>query len=107
LSARCDLEAAARPLAFAGLWDAWEGDGKKLLTYCILTTAPNEMVGSILDRQPVILGPGQHADWLDPATLQDRLRSFFGYVRTRRSSELCNLVPQRPLGRRRGSQGNF
>jgi putative SOS response-associated peptidase YedK len=59
--------------AFAGLWD---GDA-----FCILTTAPNEVVRPIHDRMPVILRREDYARWLDPAlrdprVLQDLLRPF-------------------------------
>jgi len=43
------------------------------VTCCILTTAPNELVGSVHERQPVILRPDQHATWLDADSPQDRL----------------------------------
>jgi putative SOS response-associated peptidase YedK len=62
--------------AFAGLWEAWPGGGKPLVTCCILTTAPNELVGAVHHRQPVILRPERHAAWLDPATPPDELRSL-------------------------------
>ena len=39
----------------------------------ILTTDANELVGSIDDRMPVILHPGDFGLWLDPA-VQDAKR---------------------------------
>jgi hypothetical protein len=41
-----------------------------------VTTAPNELVGAVHHRQPVILRPEQHAAWLDPDTSQDELRAM-------------------------------
>ena len=45
-----------QPFAMAGLWDSWSGEeGKVLLTYTIITTSANELVGRIHPRMPVIL----------------------------------------------------
>jgi putative SOS response-associated peptidase YedK len=62
-------------LACAGLWESWsgrdsEGEGAPLLTFTILTTAPNEAMGAVHDRMPVVLGPDQFERWLDPATTE-------------------------------------
>lgn len=54
------------PLAFAGLWDHWEKDGEAITSFTILTTSPNELMGSLHDRMPVILEPDAFSDWLDP-----------------------------------------
>lgn len=57
-----------RLFAFAGLWDCWgEGDGK-LMTCCFITGEPNELVGTVHDRMPVILQPDDYDVWLGPAT---------------------------------------
>jgi putative SOS response-associated peptidase YedK len=53
--------------AFAGLWDP-EGGGLPE-TYCILTTVPNELVGSVHDRMPVILSAEGMARWLGEGPL--------------------------------------
>src|SRR5207248_8292339 len=42
-----------RPFAFAGLWDAWMGGAKPLLTCCLITTHANELVRPVHDRMPV------------------------------------------------------
>ena len=59
------------PLAFAGLWEEWEGpdrDGtQRLRSTTIVTTTPNETMASIHDRMPVILPPSAWDEWLDPA----------------------------------------
>jgi putative SOS response-associated peptidase YedK len=58
-----------RPFALAGLWETWEGPDHSALETCtILTTEPNELVGPIHDRMPVILPPEVISAWLDPAT---------------------------------------
>ena len=57
-----------RPMAFAGLWESWEGPGHSALESCtILTTAANDLVRPIHDRMPVIVAPQDYAQWLDPA----------------------------------------
>ncbi len=60
------------PLAFAGLWDRWEGPEGSLLTCCILTTAANELVKTLHDRMPCVVGPDEFARWLDPSSTPDQ-----------------------------------
>ena len=60
-----------RPLAFAGLWESWEGADHSALESCtILTTAANDLVRPIHDRMPVIVDPEDYGRWLDPAVQQ-------------------------------------
>jgi len=57
-----------RPFTFAGLWEHWQSpDGEPVESCTILTTAANELLAPIHERMPVILAPGDHALWLDPA----------------------------------------
>jgi putative SOS response-associated peptidase YedK len=57
--------------AMAGLWETWQppqaGDSP-LETFTILTTKANTRVAPVHGRMPVILGPAQHASWLNEAT---------------------------------------
>ncbi len=56
-----------RTFAFAGLFDEWKlRSGPPLRTFAILTTQPNELVGALHDRMPVILSPQGEDLWLDP-----------------------------------------
>ncbi|GAE94988.1 hypothetical protein JCM21714_4191 [Gracilibacillus boraciitolerans JCM 21714] len=57
---------------FAGLWDRWESDGEEIVSCTILTTQPNNLMGEIHDRMPVILDERQREMWLDP-TLEDKI----------------------------------
>jgi putative SOS response-associated peptidase YedK len=42
------------PFAFAGLWDVWrKPDGKRVESFTIITTEPNELVRPIHNRMPV------------------------------------------------------
>jgi putative SOS response-associated peptidase YedK len=53
-------------LAFAGLWDKWKKpDGTEVLSYTIITTAPNDFVARFHDRMPVVLDECDYARWLD------------------------------------------
>ena len=69
-----------KPFAFAGLWDTWRRDGEKLESFTILTTSPNDLVGQVHDRMPVIVAPEDYARWLDPkcnaTDVQDLLRAY-------------------------------
>jgi putative SOS response-associated peptidase YedK len=62
---------------FAGLWDVWEaGDGSRVVSCCVVTTSPNELVAEVHDRMPVILGRDAYAEWLDPGTPESRLKEL-------------------------------
>jgi putative SOS response-associated peptidase YedK len=66
------------PFVFAGLWDGWQNpDTKEWLRSCIIITEePNELVGQIHNRMPVILPPGTHEQWLSGETGKEILRPF-------------------------------
>jgi putative SOS response-associated peptidase YedK len=54
------------PFAFAGLWDVWrKPDGKRVESFTIITTEPNELVRPVHNRMPVILRPEDEEQWLD------------------------------------------
>jgi putative SOS response-associated peptidase YedK len=54
------------PYAFAGLWDVWrKPDGKKMESFTIITTEPNELVRPVHNRMPVILRQEDEEQWLD------------------------------------------
>ncbi len=54
-----------RPFALAGLWETWQGgDGSVIDSCTILTTEPNELMGPIHNRMPVILEPPDYDLWL-------------------------------------------
>ncbi|MGZ9213713.1 MAG: SOS response-associated peptidase, partial [Candidatus Binatia bacterium] len=49
----------------AGLWDTWKKpDGQTLRTYTIVTTEPNEMLGPVHNRMPVMLSDQDALEWL-------------------------------------------
>jgi putative SOS response-associated peptidase YedK len=66
------VRADRAPFAFAGLWEEWQGpDGSGLSTFCLLTTAANDVLSAIHHRMPVIIAAGDMAAWTDPAALPD------------------------------------
>ncbi len=52
------------PMALAGLWERWDGGAEPLLTFTIVTTAPNELVAELHHRMPAILPPERWDRWL-------------------------------------------
>ena len=55
-------------LAMAGLLAAWRSpQGADIVSTCVITTTPNELMAPIHDRMPVLLAPTQFDAWLDPA----------------------------------------
>ena len=57
------------PFAFAGLWETWKSPERESVRSCtIVTTKPNEFIGPIHNRMPVILSRETEALWLDPMT---------------------------------------
>ena len=54
------------PFMFAGLFSVWkDAEGKEFPSFTIITTTPNELVGEIHDRMPVILPEEHFEQWLD------------------------------------------
>lgn len=52
--------------AMAGLYDTWTSpDGRKVGSFTVITTSPNELMANIHNRMPVILRPEDEALWLD------------------------------------------
>jgi putative SOS response-associated peptidase YedK len=56
------------PFALAGIWESWRHpqSGEIVRTFCIITTAANDLVDAIHDRMPVILPPEAYERWLSP-----------------------------------------
>ena len=66
--------------SFAGIWDVWKRDGEEIISCAIITTEPNELLGMVHNRMPVILRAGDVDAWLDEDAggdeLQDLLKPF-------------------------------
>ena len=65
------------PFAFAGVWTPWKSPaGEWLHTCAIVTTTPNEVVGHLHDRMPVMLPRDAEAAWLDGSAAADELSAL-------------------------------
>jgi putative SOS response-associated peptidase YedK len=55
------------PLALAGLWASWKDPSteERLTTCTIVTTEPNDLVGKLHNRMPVVLPESEWDRWLD------------------------------------------
>jgi putative SOS response-associated peptidase YedK len=73
---------SSRPFGFAGLYDTWRPrEGSPISSCTIITTRPNEVVGPIHNRMPVIVPRKEYSLWLDnsvqdPGTLLPLLEPF-------------------------------
>jgi putative SOS response-associated peptidase YedK len=57
---------ASGPVAFAGIWERWQGpDGEALDTVAILTTAANKRLQPIHHRVPAVIVQDAYATWLE------------------------------------------
>lgn len=59
----------AAPMAMAGIWQDWAGEGGPLTTVAVVTCAANQAMARIHDRLPVILEPEDWPLWLGEAGL--------------------------------------
>jgi putative SOS response-associated peptidase YedK len=66
---------ADEPMAMGGLWESWTdpASGEILRTFCVITTAANEIMAPIHDRMPVILRPADWVAWLAPGSAMEQV----------------------------------
>lgn len=57
-------------LVFAGLWEPWDRDGKRVETFVIFTTWPNQPLRAICNRMPVIVPPERYDAWLSAGLVE-------------------------------------
>jgi len=53
-------------LAYAGVWDVWDGPDGPVESVAVLTVPANDLVEPLHDRMPAIISEGQFVAWLDP-----------------------------------------
>ncbi len=53
-----------QPLAIAVIWECWSRGPGALLSFAMVTTPPNKLIGKITDRMPAVLPPEHWAKWL-------------------------------------------
>ncbi len=63
-------------MAFAGLWEHWEGDSDVIESCSIIVTEANDQVRTVHDRMPVILQPDTFNQWLDEEATADGLQDL-------------------------------
>jgi putative SOS response-associated peptidase YedK len=57
---------SGKPMAFAGLWETWEGpNGEEVDSAAIVTTRANHTLSPLPDRMPVIIAPDAFDLWLN------------------------------------------
>lgn len=61
--------ASGKPYGMAAIWNKGSAENAIPPNFCIVTREPNEIVGRIHNRMPVILREEHVARWLDPAPL--------------------------------------
>jgi putative SOS response-associated peptidase YedK len=66
--------------AFAGLWDLWEKEGKRILSCSIITTFPNALCKEIHDRMPVILPREREGEWLSDIPVEKAIEFLQPYT---------------------------
>lgn len=77
--------ADGQPLAAAGLWSAWrdpsvaDESAAWLHSCALVTTSANALMAPVHDRMPVVLEPGDWAEWLDPSN--DDVAGLAGLLR--------------------------
>lgn len=60
-----------RPYAMAAIWNPGSAEKAVPPNFCIVTREPNELVGRIHNRMPVILREEHLARWLDPSPMAE------------------------------------
>lgn len=68
------------PFAFAGIWDRWRDNGRRIDSCAIITTTANELLATLHHRMPVILESESYGLWLSEdsrsADLKDLLAPY-------------------------------
>lgn len=65
---------AGEPMGMGGLWESWTNPaGEVVRTFCVVTTAANELMAPIHDRMPVVLQPEDWTAWLAPDTAPEQV----------------------------------
>jgi putative SOS response-associated peptidase YedK len=59
--------------AMAGIWDKWDKEGKPVYSFSIITCEPNNIVGKVHHRMPVILNPKNYETYLTTENINKSL----------------------------------
>jgi putative SOS response-associated peptidase YedK len=86
--------------AFAGLWTARTDPESEVVESCtIITTLPNNLVGPVHDRMPVMLPRDAESVWLDPSISKEHALSLL-------EPYPADLMVALPASTRANSAGN-
>ena len=69
---------SGEPLAFASLWELWDGKGtaSPIASCTIITTRANDFMKPLHHRMPVVLDAGGRDAWLDPGSPPELLQGL-------------------------------
>jgi putative SOS response-associated peptidase YedK len=65
-------------LMLAGIWDRWRGPEQTVESFAVVTTAVNENLAFVHNRQPVLLDAEAARRWLDPDVALEDLQALLG-----------------------------
>lgn len=86
-----------QPFAFAGLWETWhEKPGLELHSCTIITCPPNELVGKIHNRMPVILDKELCWHWLTEPSPQGLQKMLMPYPAEKMQAHAVSLRVNNP-----------
>ena len=89
-------------LSMAGLFNYWKpaaSKGRPMLTFTVVTTAPNQWMARIHNRMPVILQDDQIDTWLDPEPFRSSPTRRATESATRRLPGLLSGIEKGQLGK--------
>ena len=86
-----------KPFAFAGLWETWrENPDAELHSCTIITCMPNELVGQIHNRMPVILDKELCWHWLAEQSPQELQKMLMPYPAEKMQAHAVGLQVNNP-----------
>lgn len=91
-----------KPVGIAVLWERWTHRNEgQLLTFVMVTTPANKLIGSITDRMPAVIAPEHWAKWLgeepaNAAELKTLLQPFEGDWEMEAESKPSKWKPKKP-----------
>lgn len=103
-----------RPIAIAVIWQTETlPSGQPILTFVMVTTPNNQLIGQITDRMPAVLQPGDWSKWLGeepatPAELKAMLKPYDGdWDMSPQDPPTTPKPPRGPRAKEPPSQGNL
>lgn len=86
-----------KAFTFAGLWETWRENPEKELHSCtIITCIPNELVGQIHNRMPVILDKEKCWRWLSDPNPQELQKMLMPYPAEKMQAHAVGLQVNNP-----------